>query len=79
MALSHAAAAQRPSTWRCRRLLAEDGRTWREDVVVVTILTDIVAVEPASKHEAVDRDFGAGYAYALLLETGRFSPAPAKR
>jgi hypothetical protein len=28
---------------------------------------------------AVDRDFGAGYAYALLLETGRFSPAPAKR
>lgn len=62
------AAAQRPSTWRCRRLLAEDGRSWREDVVVVTLLDHVVAVEPASKHEAVDRDFGDAWVIPGLID-----------
>jgi imidazolonepropionase-like amidohydrolase len=67
-ALTGTASAQRPGTWRCKRLLAEDGRSWREDVVVVTMLSDIVAIEPASKHEAVDRDFGDAWVIPGLID-----------
>ena len=67
-ALTGTASAQRPGYWRCKRLLAEDGRSWREDVVVVTMLSDIVAIEPASKHEAVDRDFGDAWVIPGLID-----------
>jgi imidazolonepropionase-like amidohydrolase len=67
-ALTGTASAQRPGTWRCKRLLAEDGRSWREDVVVVTMLSDIVAIEPASKHDAVDRDFGDAWVIPGLID-----------
>ncbi|MFN6193925.1 MAG: amidohydrolase family protein [Planctomycetota bacterium] len=67
-ALTGPANAQRPGTWRCKRLLAEDGRSWREDVVVVTLLSDIVAIEPASRHEAVDRDFGDAWVIPGLID-----------
>ncbi|MBM3961918.1 MAG: amidohydrolase family protein, partial [Planctomycetes bacterium] len=66
--LAGTANAQRPGTWRCKRLLAEDGRSWREDIVVVTLLSDIVAIEPASKHEAVDRDFGDAWVIPGLID-----------
>lgn len=67
-ALTGTASAQRPGYWRCKRLLAEDGRSWREDVVVVTMLSNIVAIEPASKHEAVDRDFGDAWVIPGLID-----------
>ena len=67
-ALPATASAQRPSTWRCKRLLAEDGKSWREDVVVVTMLSDIIAIEPASKHDAVDRDFGDAWVIPGLID-----------
>lgn len=60
--------AQRPATWRCKRLLAEDGRSWREDVVVVTVLDGIAAIEPASKHDTVDRDFGDAWVIPGLID-----------
>lgn len=67
-ALAVTAQAQRPSTWRCKRLLAEDGRSWREDVVVVTMMSDVIAIEPASRHEAVDRDFGDAWVIPGLID-----------
>ena len=67
-ALPATASAQRPSKWRCKRLLAEDGKSWREDVVVVTVLDGIIAIEPASKHDAVDRDLGDAWVIPGLID-----------
>jgi imidazolonepropionase-like amidohydrolase len=61
-------AAQRPSTWRCKRVLAEDGTSWRTDVVVVTMLSDIIAVRPARDGEQVDRDFGDAWLIPGLID-----------
>ena len=52
------AAAQRPGTWRCANVLSEDGKSWRKDMVIVTMLNQIIAVRPAKPDEAVDKDFG---------------------
>ncbi|MGE3172179.1 MAG: amidohydrolase family protein [Planctomycetota bacterium] len=66
--LAAAAGAQRPGTWRCAHVLAEDGSGWREDQVVVTVLSDIVEVRAALPGEAVDVDFGDAYLIPGLID-----------
>jgi imidazolonepropionase-like amidohydrolase len=66
--LSGALAAQRPGTWRCKHVLAEDGVTWRDDVVVTTILDRIYLVRPARDGEVVDRDFGEAWLIPGLID-----------
>lgn len=68
VAVTAAAAAQRPGTWRCRYVLAEDGKSWRENVVVVTMLDRIIAVRPAKAGERVDRDFGDRWLIPGLID-----------
>jgi len=60
--------AQRPSTWRCKHVLAEDGTSWREDQVVTTLLDTIVSVRPARPDETVDRDFGDAWMIPGLID-----------
>lgn len=60
--------AQRPSTWRCRHVLAEDAASWRDDMVVVTLLSDIIEVRPARADETVDRDFGEAWMVPGLID-----------
>lgn len=60
--------AQRPTTWRCRHVLAEDAASWRDDMVVVTLLSDIIEVRPARADETVDRDFGEAWMVPGLID-----------
>lgn len=60
--------AQRPSTWRCKHVLAEDGASWRDDLVVVTLLSQIVDVHPAAPDEVVDCDFGNRWMVPGLID-----------
>jgi imidazolonepropionase-like amidohydrolase len=60
--------AQRPATWRCRHVLAEDGVSWREDVVVTTILDAVDSVRPAAEVEHVDNDFGDAFMIPGLID-----------
>ena len=47
--------AQRPSSWRCAHVLAEDGASWRDDMVVETLLSNIILVRPARRDECACR------------------------
>ncbi|MBL8753929.1 MAG: amidohydrolase family protein [Planctomycetes bacterium] len=60
--------AQRPSTWRCKHVLAEDGASWRSDLVVVTLLDRIVEVRAPRDGEGVDRDFGDAWLVPGLID-----------
>ncbi|MFM1872952.1 MAG: hypothetical protein RL398_2374 [Planctomycetota bacterium] len=60
-------AAQRPATWRCAHVLSPDGTTWRDDVVVTTILQSIVSVAPYDERE-VDRDLGDVWVIPGLID-----------
>ncbi len=62
------APAQAVHTWRCRHLLAEDGTSWRDDMVVTTKGDTIVAVQPAAEVAAVERDFGAAWVVPGLID-----------
>lgn len=62
------ASAQRPSTWRCAHVLAEDGRSWRTDMVVVTMLDAVIQVRPAKPNEQVDTDFGEAWMVPGLID-----------
>ena len=62
------ASAQRPSKWRCGHVLAEDGTSWRTDVVVTTLLGTIVSVDPAGPDEQVDVDFGDAWMIPGLID-----------
>jgi imidazolonepropionase-like amidohydrolase len=61
------ATAQRPGTWRCAHLLAEDGKTWRENVIVMTILDSIVSIRPDDGRD-VDRDLGEVWVVPGLID-----------
>ncbi|MGA1605350.1 MAG: amidohydrolase family protein [Planctomycetota bacterium] len=61
------APAQRPGTWRCGHVLAEDGATWRDDVIVTTILDSIVSIEPHDGR-TVDRDLGDVWVIPGLID-----------
>lgn len=61
------ATAQRPGTWRCAHLLAEDGKTWRENVIVTTILDSIVSIRPDDGRD-VDRDLGDVWVVPGLID-----------
>ena len=67
-ALAAPALAQRPSTFRCAHVLAEDGRSWRHDVVVSTMLGVIFDVRPARPGETVDHDFGEAWLIPGLID-----------
>ncbi|MCB9879237.1 MAG: amidohydrolase family protein [Planctomycetes bacterium] len=60
--------AQRPSSWRCAHVLAEDGASWRDDMVVETLLSNIILVRPARRDEVVDRDFGERWLIPGLID-----------
>ena len=60
--------AQRPSTFRCANVLAEDGASWRTDQVVVVIGFTILEVRPAVAGEPVDVDFGATFLIPGLID-----------
>ncbi len=60
--------AQRPSTWRCKNVLAKDGASWMQDVVVTTILDHVISVKPAEPGEPVDTDFGDAYMIPGLID-----------
>lgn len=66
--LAGSGAAQRPGTWRCANVLSEDGKTWRKDMVIVTMLDQILSVRPAKPGERVDRDFGDRYVIPGLID-----------
>jgi len=66
--LTPALSAQRPATWRCAHVLAEDGVSWRDDVVVTTILDGVVSVQPAADAAGVDRDFGEAWMIPGLID-----------
>jgi imidazolonepropionase-like amidohydrolase len=61
------AVAQRPSTFRCKHVLAEDGASWRDDMEV-TILGAVVTVRPADPTRTVDRDFGEAWMIPGLID-----------
>ena len=61
------ALAQRPTTWRCKHVLATDGVTWLDDVVLTT-LGHILSVEPAKPDQKVDRDFGDAWLIPGLID-----------
>jgi len=52
------APAQRQATWRCKHVLAEDGASFRDDMVVTTLLDEVVSVLPAAAADHSDREFG---------------------
>ncbi len=64
------AAAQHPQAWLCRRLLAEDGRSWRENVVVTTLLDGIGSIRPAGEEPAgtVVHDLGDVWVVPGLID-----------
>ena len=66
--LAGALTAQRPSTWRCKHVLAPDGTTWLDDMVVMTILDRIVSVLPAKPDQQVDRDFDEAWLIPGLID-----------
>jgi imidazolonepropionase-like amidohydrolase len=66
------ATVQRPSTWRCRHVLSEDGTQWRDDLVIVMHGDRIVDVRPAVDSNGVvapvDRDFGDAWLIPGLID-----------
>jgi len=60
--------AQRPTTFRCQHVLAEDGASWRADTVVVLLGRTIVEVRPAVAGETLDVDFGAAWLIPGLID-----------
>lgn len=67
LATAAAAAGQRPSTFRCKHVLAEDGASWRDDQVV-TYLSGVLNVKPAEPAQSVDRDFGEAWMIPGLID-----------
>lgn len=68
ISLALAVPAQRPATWRCAHVLAEDGASWLHDVVVTTILDSVVSVRPAAEVAGVDVDFGEAWMIPGLVD-----------
>lgn len=63
------ARAQTVAKWRCKHLLAEDGATWLEDMVVETILDGIALVRPfAAEADRDAQDFGDSWVVPGLID-----------
>jgi imidazolonepropionase-like amidohydrolase len=62
------AAAQTTWTVRCRYTLSEDGRSWREDLAVTTILRDVIDVRPAAGMDGIDQDYGEAWLIPGLID-----------
>jgi imidazolonepropionase-like amidohydrolase len=60
--------AQTPSTFRCKHVLAEDGASWRANVVVVVMGNQILDVRPAVADETVTTDFGDAWLIPGLID-----------
>lgn len=60
--------AQTTATWRCKHVLAEDGKSWREGLDVITILDQVVAVEPSDPAHPVRNDFGEAWLIPGLID-----------
>jgi imidazolonepropionase-like amidohydrolase len=60
--------AQQQTTWRCRHLLAEDGKSWRDDVVVATAGDKIASVQPAAEVAKPDVDLGEVWVIPGLID-----------
>jgi imidazolonepropionase-like amidohydrolase len=64
--LTTPADAQRPTSFRCKHVLAEDGTSWRENVDVF-VMAGQLWLEPA-RPEPVDQDFGDGWLIPGLID-----------
>ncbi|MEZ6037218.1 MAG: amidohydrolase family protein [Planctomycetota bacterium] len=60
--------AQRAEFWRCKHVLAEDGKSWRDDMVVVTVLDRIVEVRAVRDGDQFSRDFGERWLIPGLID-----------
>lgn len=60
--------AQTPHKWRVAHCLSEDGKSWREDVVIVTILDHILEIRAAKDGEQVLEDFGESWAIPGMID-----------
>jgi imidazolonepropionase-like amidohydrolase len=67
LGLADAVAAQTVAYWRCKHLLAEDGVTWLNDMVVGTILDGIVEIRPYA-NEGGERDLGDSWVVPGLID-----------
>ena len=67
-AVCERAAAQRPTSFACKRLLAPDGRSWLEDQVVGAMGPSIFEVRARREGEDVDRDFGDAWVIPGLID-----------
>ncbi len=65
---STAAIAQRSERWRAAHVLHEDGTTWLEDTVLVTVLGTIQEVRKAEAGESFTQDFGDAWIIPGLID-----------
>tara|TARA_R110002096_G_scaffold30459_35_gene90810 strand:- start:346 stop:1605 length:1260 start_codon:yes stop_codon:yes gene_type:complete len=68
LVLGAAATAQLPEVWRCANVLSEDGKSWRKDMVVVTLGHRVVQVRKEATDEFVDRDLGACWVIPGMID-----------
>lgn len=61
-------AGQQPLAIHCKHVLAEDGASWRSDVVVVVEQGRITAIRPFAAGDRVDRDFGDAWLIPGLID-----------
>ena len=62
------AAAQRPTSFACKRVLAADGRSWLEDQVLHAMGPSIFQLLPRREGEQVDVDFGDAWVIPGLID-----------
>ena len=62
------AAAQRPTSFACKRVLAADGRSWLEDQVLHAMGPSIFQLLPRREGEQVDVDFGDAWVVPGLID-----------
>ncbi len=66
-ALASGLTAQRPTTYRCAHVLAEDGASWRGPTDIVVLGPAIAVVRPAGQ-EPADVDFGDAWLIPGLID-----------
>lgn len=60
--------AQRPTSFACKRVLAQDGKSWLEDQFLLAMGTMIFQVRPRRDEEQVDVDFGDAWIVPGLID-----------
>jgi imidazolonepropionase-like amidohydrolase len=68
MAAVERAAAQRPTSFACKHVLAADGRSWLEDQTLLAMGPSIFQLRPRRDGEQVDVDFGDAWVVPGLID-----------